>query len=381
MKELNAILEHINNLVVVLSEEGDVSYVSPSVKKILGFEPAEVMGSRWWEQTTFLEEPEKVRVLAINKFSALKERQFERQLRTSLGGSKWILWNSVEAPDGKIIGIGSDITEKKNTELRLEQNNLELQLKSSEVQESLDYAQRLQQTILPELGRYQKSFTDAFVLFQPKDTVSGDFHWIYESETDVVVAAVDCTGHGVPGAMVSIVGNGLLRNLVIKTGLIDPAEILYALDEEVQLAMTSNSTTKAKDGMDVALISINKKTKRLSFAGAFNSLFVVRNGELEELKGARYPIGFFDGIEKEFIATELQLETGDQLYLSSDGYPDQFGGERNKKFNKKKFKELLQSLGDMSMDDQQKFLEYVHCNWRQDTPQTDDILVMGLKVW
>jgi len=379
MNKLNSILERINNLIVILNTEGNASYVSPSVKHILGFDPKEVMGSNWWSKTG-LSDSEGLRETVLKRISDDKNQlQFEREVRTSLGGVKWILWSAVLSEDGSIVGIGSDITDKKNTELDLERKNAELNCKTREIVESLEYAQRLQNTILPDTEVYREAFSDAFVLFKPKDIVSGDFHWMYENDSCIVVAAVDCTGHGVPGAMMSIVGNALLRTIVVKNKVTDPSGILYAMDEELKLAMSQNGSIKAKDGMDMGVLTFNKENQTLLFSGAFSSLFSVRSDVLTEYGGARYPIGYYNDIEKQFANTELAMGKGDRLYLFSDGFQDQFGGERGKKFKKRQFKEALLSIQEMGLVEQQKYLEYILQNWKQGREQTDDILVLGLE--
>ena len=379
MNKLNSILERINNLIVILNEEGNASYVSPSVKHILGFDSRELMGSNWWLKTG-LNDMEEMRGMVLKCISSNDNQiQFEREVRTSLGGVKWILWNAVLSEDGSIVGIGSDITDKKNTELDLERKNTELNCKTREIVESLEYAQRLQSTILPDIAVYKKAFSDAFVLFKPKDIVSGDFHWIFENDFYIVMAAVDCTGHGVPGAMMSIVGNTLLRTIVIKNNITDPAHILYAMDEELKMAMSQNGTIKAKDGMDMSVVTINKQKNTLLFSGAFSSMITIRLGVLTEYSGARYPIGYYNEIEKQFRNTELDLKKGDRFYLFSDGFPDQFGGERGKKFKKRPFKEELLSIQEMGLVEQQNYLEYILQNWKQGREQTDDILVLALE--
>ena len=157
----------------------------------------------------------------------------------------------------------------------------------------------------------------------------------------------------------------------------NPAEILFALDEELQSALHTEGTA---DGMDIALAEIDLDTKKIKFSGAFRPLVLIRDGKLIEHKASKYPIGLYAGIEKKFDLHEFDLQTGDALYLFSDGYSDQFGGENDKKFNRKHFYELLLSIQDMNLTEQASFLEYAHNNWKQDEPQTDDVLVIGLKI-
>lgn len=226
----------------------------------------------------------------------------------------------------------------------------------------------------------QAAFTDAFVLFEPKDVVSGDCYFFHQKGGLVFVAAVDCTGHGVPGALMSLIANTVLNEVIVKKGLENPADILYALDEELFLTLNKKNKIATADGMDVSLAVINKETKQMRYAGAFRPALIFSGEEVIEFAGSRYPIGFYEGVEKEFICHTYDLNEGDTIYLFSDGYCDQFGGEREKKFNRKRFKELLSSIQEMNLEEQASFLSYASRNWRQEIPQVDDILVIGLKV-
>jgi PAS domain S-box-containing protein len=376
-----AILRNLNTLIVVVDPKGDVSYTSPSVQRLLGFNTRDLLGNGWWE----LPRASAAEGLVVKKqiLSALKTSDkikmpvFEREMFTSKGDKKFIVWNTNLAEDGSLVSIGYDITERKRTEFLLDEKIKQLQLKNSEMLESISYAKRIQQSILADPGGLSEYISDSFIYYQPKDIVSGDLYWYYKKDTKLYVAAVDCTGHGVPGALMSVIANGLLRNTIVKRSLRNPAEILFALDEELQSALLTQGTA---DGMDIALAEIDLENKKVKFSGAFRPLVLIREEKIIEYKASKYPIGLYGGIEKKFDLHEFDLQTGDALYLFSDGYADQFGGERNKKFNRKNFYEMLLSIQDMNMDEQGSFLEYAHNNWKQTEPQTDDILVIGLKI-
>jgi len=376
-----AILRNLNTLLVVIDPKGEVSYTSPSVQRLLGFNTSELLGNGWWNLPRasaaegFLVKQQIVSV--IEKSDKIKIPVFEREVFTAKGEKKTIIWNSNMAKDGSLVGIGYDITERKRAENLLDEKIKELQLKNSEMLESISYAQRIQQSILANQDGLSEYLTGSFIYYQPKDIISGDLYWYYKKDTKLYVAAVDCTGHGVPGALMSVIANGLLRNTIVKRNLANPAEILFALDEELQSALL---TQGAADGMDIALAEIDLENKKIKFSGAFRPLVLVRDGKIIEYKASKYPIGLYGGVEKKFDLHEFDLQTDDALYLFSDGYVDQFGGERNKKFNRKNFYEMLLSIQDMNMDEQGSFLEYAHNNWKQSEPQTDDILVIGLKI-
>ena len=376
-----AILQNLNTLIVVIDPKGEVSYTSPSVQRLLGFNTAQLLGNGWWNLPRASAEEGllvKNQILSvIEKSDQIKIPVFEREVFTAKGEKKVIVWNSNLAEDGSLVGIGYDITERKHTESLLDKKIKELQVKNSEMLESIAYAQRIQKSILANPDGLSEYVSDSFIYYQPKDIVSGDLYWYYKKENKLYVAAIDCTGHGVPGALMSVIANGLLRTTIVKRNLANPADILFALDEELQSALL---TEGAADGMDIALAEIDLDTKKLKFSGAFRPLALIRDGKLIEYKASKYPIGLYAGIEKKFDLHEFDLQTGDALYLFSDGYSDQFGGENSKKFNRKHFYELLLSIQDMNLTEQASFLEYAHNNWKQDEPQTDDVLVIGLKM-
>lgn len=386
-KVFNTIIERLNNLIVITNPEGAVEYVSPSVKTMLGFEPSELLGDGWWnctkskeDETTLLKDYIKNR-FESNEQSGFNEVSYERQLKTANGVSKWILWNMSIGPDNSVISIGSDITMRKNAEKELEEKNSFLQQQNEDIIDSIQYARKIQDAILPSVDAIAKSVADAFVLYLPKDVVSGDFYWYYKKENKIFIAAVDCTGHGVPGALMSVVGNSILKDVIVKRAIEDPSKILEALDSDVNnLMQKEDSYDVMSDGMDMTLAVIDLATNVMTFAGAMRPIWIVREGEVIDIKGDRFPIGYFYGVEKTFTNVEVQLKKDDQIYLFSDGYADQFGGEKNKKFNRKKMKELLVSINSMSGIEQKGFLDYALKNWRQEIEQTDDVLVIGLKI-
>ena len=376
-----AILQNLNTLIVVIDPNGDVSYTSPSVQRLLGFQTKQLLGNGWWELPMASAEEgllvKKQILSVIHKSDEIKIPVFEREIFTSSGEKKVLIWHSNLADDGSLVGIGYDITERKRTENLLADKIKELQVKNAEMLESIAYAQRIQQSILANPEGLSEHLSDSFIYYQPKDIVSGDLYWYYKKENKLYIAAIDCTGHGVPGALMSVIANGLLRTTIVKRNLMNPAEILWALDEELQSALLTQGTA---DGMDIALIELNLDNKEVKFSGAFRPLVLVRNGKITEFKASKYPIGLYAGIEKKFELNTFRLQTGDTLYIFSDGYADQFGGERNKKFNRRNFYEMLLSIQEMNLSEQGSFLEYAHHNWKQDEPQTDDILVMGLRI-
>tara|TARA_B100000508_G_scaffold133539_1_gene123485 strand:- start:132 stop:1919 length:1788 start_codon:yes stop_codon:yes gene_type:complete len=251
-----------------------------------------------------------------------------------------------------------------------------------QVTDSIKYAQKIQEAILPPENHVRRLLPDSFILYRPKDIVSGDFYWLGEANDKVFFAAVDCTGHGVPGAFMSIVGYNQLKQAIITTGGSNPAQILDHLNQGVSETLhqkEENSTSK--DGMDIAICSLNPKTLELEYAGAFNPLYLLRNNEIVETKGNKFPIGsFLDGETPNFTNHKIQLEKGDQIYIFSDGYADQFGGPRGKKFMYKRFRELLIANSRKDLTIQKDLLKEALFDWMKNEEQVDDILVIGVRV-
>lgn len=269
--------------------------------------------------------------------------------------------------------------------------------KNKDITDSIEYAKRLQEAFLPSPVEIKRSFADAFVLFKPKDIVSGDFFWFESNGPMRVIVAADCTGHGVPGAMMSMVGNNLLNQIVNDAQVTSPSEALSQLDIKLQQAL-QKSEGSAQDGMDIAMCAFNVENGILDYCGANNPLYVIRsnanplmvNGEpskprmtegdmhFYEVKATRQPIGAY--AEKiPFELNTINVEKGDAFYIFSDGYADQFGGPRGKKFRYKQFRELLMEYFDKPMDEQLTILDEKFKQWQGGMEQVDDICVIGIK--
>lgn len=282
--------------------------------------------------------------------------------------------------EGKIAQRTAEVVQQK-AEIELQAQKLEVLYK--QVTDSIRYAKRIQEAILPPDNFVKKLLPDSFVLYKPKDIVSGDFFWMEQVNGKTFFAAVDCTGHGVPGAFMSIVGHNLLKQIMSKSQLLQPSLILDELSKGVRetLHQRSFDESSAKDGMDITFCSFDKKTNELEFAAAFNPLYLVRNGELFEVKGNKFSVGIY--IEKEmqkFTNHKLKTRKGDVIYIFSDGYADQFGGPKGKKFMDKQFRELLLKIHSKPMPEQKRILNQTIEHWRGGEDQVDDILVMGMRI-
>lgn len=250
----------------------------------------------------------------------------------------------------------------------------ELAEKNKDITDSIQYAKRIQFAVLPD----EIPFKETFILLKPKDIVSGDFYWIHRHDDLEFIAAVDCTGHGVPGAFMSIIGINMFNKIVKENHIYQPSKILDALNRELLLSLPSQEGEVIQDGMDLALVCYNKSTNELQFAGAFNPLYLIKNGELEEIKADRFSIGRTSlEMENHFTNHTIQMQSGDIMYLFSDGYADQFGGEEGKKFKYKTLKDLLVSIQSTPMVEQKEILNTTIENWKGDLEQIDDILLIG----
>ncbi len=250
----------------------------------------------------------------------------------------------------------------------------------TDVTASIRYAKRLQDSILPPEKFIKKLFPSSFVFFKPKDIVSGDFYWIGQQKDEYMFAAVDCTGHGVPGAFMSLVGANGLDSAFSSNKTPLPGLMLDDLNKYANNSLNKSIDDSIRDGMDITLCSLNFKKMKLKFAGANNPLYLIRDGELEVFKTNKFAIGSFSEGEHNYETFELDLKKGDKIYAFSDGYPDQFGGERGKKFMYKKFKELLVDTMKESMEDQKRKLEDRLFEWMGSYEQVDDIVIFGVEI-
>jgi serine phosphatase RsbU (regulator of sigma subunit)/HAMP domain-containing protein len=248
------------------------------------------------------------------------------------------------------------------------------------VTDSIRYAKRLQESILPPDRRMKELLPDSFVYYRPKDIVSGDFYWIEKVEEKVIFAAVDCTGHGVPGAFMSLIGHNGLNQAVKERGRSRPSEVLKDLNKIAFEALHKDREQYlVRDGMDMALCALDPARRVLEYAGANCPLYIVRNAEVLSFQPDKNAIGSFDLNGKSFTDHRIQLEAGDMVYIFSDGYADQFGGEKGKKFLYRRFRELLLSISSRPVDEQRKALQEAFNEWRGAHEQVDDILVMGMR--
>ncbi|MFN6037250.1 MAG: PP2C family protein-serine/threonine phosphatase, partial [Bacteroidota bacterium] len=223
---------------------------------------------------------------------------------------------------------------------------------------------------------------NSFILYRPKDIVSGDFYWLDEKDGKVFFAAVDCTGHGVPGAFMSIVGYNLLKEIIVKPAVSTPSQVMQKMKTGVSKTLHhGQSEDNAKDGMDMTMCAIDFNNMYLNFSGAYNPMYLIREGQLTQYDGDSFPVGLMEGMEdKQFTDHRVELKKNDMVYIFSDGYADQFGGPKGKKFMISKFRNLLISASAMPIELQKDYLLKTIEEWRGDLEQVDDILVIGVRI-
>jgi serine phosphatase RsbU (regulator of sigma subunit) len=292
-----------------------------------------------------------------------------------------VLYNRNQVKQKANIALADKNKSIEEQKEQIQFQHAQLEHKNKEITDSINYAKNLQLAILPPDNQVKRLLPDSFILYKPKDIVSGDFYWVEEWGDSILVAAADCTGHGVPGAFMSIVGNNLLQQAVNVFGLTKPSLILNNVNKNIsRMLHQSEETSSVKDGMDIALISIEKGTRKLEYAGAFNPLWIIRNGEIVEVAPDKHPVGaFLDEELKQFTNHELELQKGDAIYIFTDGYADQFGGPKGKKFKYSQLKDILLKNNHLAMTAQKELLSTQIENWKGNLEQIDDILIIGIK--
>jgi len=269
---------------------------------------------------------------------------------------------------------------RKNLEEKVKERTVELEMKNKAITTSIHYARRIQNAILPSGELFENYFSDYFILNKPKEVVSGDFYWVNQVGGKLIFTIADCTGHGVPGAFMSILGIMLLEQITGMNQVTEADEILNLLRDRVKTALHRNgSRDEIKDGLDLALCVYDMKKQKLQFSGAFNPVFFIRDGSISKIDADQMPIGPYLDPEVPFKREEIEVHPGDLFYLFTDGYLDQFGGKGRKKFNTTRFRELLLRIYPEKMSEQRKILDETITNWQGTTEQIDDITVMGIR--
>jgi phosphoserine phosphatase RsbU/P len=314
---------------------------------------------------------ERVEEVGENEFTTLAE-QFNRMV-DRLEAS----YNELYQQNEEITAQRDEIEKQRN--VALEQKEV-IEEQKQEIVDSINYAQKIQQAILPSDAALEAVMPEHFVLFKPRDIVSGDFYWMKQVKDFVFFVAADCTGHGVPGAFMSMLGISFLNEIVSKGRVDNSGDILNAMRNKIKTSLHQvGAKNEQKDGMDLVLAVFDFKNKKVQYSGAYNSLIVVRDNELIEYKGDKQPIAIHI-VEKDFTTHNIDLQTNDSVYMFSDGYADQIGGPKNRKFMVKNLKRMLVEINDKPMLEQKKFLDETIEDWMKDDSQVDDIVMFGAKI-
>lgn len=385
-------LESAPDAIVIVDCSGKIQFINFQTEKLFGFSRDEIIGK---EIEVLI--PAKYKHTHINHRNGFAAEPTARAMGKGMelfglhkDGKEFpvaISISKLETDDGTLISATiRDVSYEKGIEKALieakekaEKTYSILEKKNEEITQSIEYALKIQTAILPSKKIVKKYLENSFILYKPKDIVAGDFYWMETVEDLVLFAACDCTGHGVPGAMVSVICYSALNRAVREFGLSQPAAILNKTTEIV-IENFSKSEEEIKDGMDISLCAYNPKTKMLEWAGANNALWLVRNGELIETKPDKQSIGLNEN-NKPFTNHVLKLNAADAIYLFTDGFADQFGGEiGEKKLTRKRFRNLILSVQNMTMSAQGTALDNFIIEYKRELEQIDDILIIGMKV-
>jgi transcriptional regulator with GAF, ATPase, and Fis domain len=315
----------------------------------------------------------KIGVLTVQSFSKHAYSEFHVNILKNLALSIAIALDNA--------GLYENLEEKvKERTTEVIKQKAIIEEKNKDITDSIKYAKKIQQAIAPNIDEFNKNFTDSFILYKPKDIVSGDFYWFEHFADTTVFAAADCTGHGVPGAFMSLICSDIMYKVVNDQKITSPADALKLIDEKLVQLIRKSSESSANDGMDIALCSYSKNDNILNYAGAHRPILIIRNGEILEYRPNKFSIGGHSTEGKHFDLNQIQVYPGDQIYLVTDGYADQFGGDKGKKFKFKNLKDLILSVSDKPMFEQKLIIDETFESWKGGLEQVDDVCLIGVKI-
>ncbi len=376
--QMQSLSENSPDLICRINTKGKFYYVNPVIEKLTG-KPHSDFNQKFLQETELnqgvVKDWENIIQTVINE-----QEKINREMNfPTAEGLKVMSVNAIpefgeNSTLESILLVSSDITERKQAEV-------EIQTKNKKITESINYAQRIQKAILPDNSVINKYLPQSFILYKAKDVVSGDFPWFMKIDKFIYIAAVDCTGHGVPGALLSLIGYFILNDVVNSGKYKTTGEILDALDRGVTQTLRQDvEGSETKDGMDIAFVKINTETNEVEYSGAHRPLFAIKGGEFLEFKGDKFPIG--GGIyrnQTNFVTHKVKLNLGDSIYFCSDGYPDQFGGPENRKLSPARIRNLINENPNTPMDQMNANFDKLFEDWKFGTKQTDDVLLIGIK--
>jgi len=378
LEKLSIVARETDNAIKIMNPTGKVLWINEGFTKMYGYTLEEIQMTKNINLFGFNVKAN-VNELVNVWFGDKQPITYETQQKRKDGQDLWVQTTLNPILDGedkieKMIAIDTDITKIKKAEE-------EIMLKNLDITSSISYAKRIQEAMISPFSTLTDHYPNSFCFYQPKSIVSGDFYWISFQHERLIVVCADSTGHGVPGAFMSLIGISFLNKIVNEKGFITPSIILNRLRMNIINHLhQGENVLVADDGMDISVISIDKKNHQLEYAGAMNPIYILRKQEFIELKADRMPVGFFDNETKPFSGITLQLEPNDQIFMFTDGYYDQFGGEAGEKMKMVIFKNLLSQCYLKNADEQKEIIEGEFNKWKGDQPQIDDILIMGITI-
>ncbi|MGD9991926.1 MAG: SpoIIE family protein phosphatase [Salinivirgaceae bacterium] len=378
LEKLSLIARQTDNGIRIMNEVGRITWVNEGYVKMHGYTLEELQEIGRFD---LLGEEANINIQQLVSvwYGDKKPISFESLVKNKWGNEMWVQTTLTPILDEnqkieKMIAIESDITRIKKAEQEIRTKNLDITA-------SISYAKRIQEAMMTPFSVLSTVYPDSFCFYQPKSIVSGDFYWMTNKHDRLIVACADSTGHGVPGAFMSLIGMSFLNKIVNEKGFVSPAIILNRLRMNIISHLhQTNGENLAGDGMDISVISIDLKNNYLEFAGAMNPVIILRNKDLIELKADRMPVGFFDNEDRPFSSTSLNLQANDQIYLFTDGYYDQFGGKNGSKMKSQRFRDILLRCAFKSSEEQKTIIEDSFNAWKGEYPQVDDVLLMGIHI-
>jgi len=404
------LVENLVDVIYSVNSESIITYLSPSFNNLYGFNAEDFIGKHFHDLFYFEDAPETELYFFLLMQGNETQKPIEFRTIHESGKPFWVrnLSRTIVKNDDIVgfHGVISDISERKVAELKLRSamtelltKNRQITIQQNEITASIKYARRIQYAMLPKMEVFTKAFPNSFVLFLPRDIVSGDFYWYREVKKNnkkfKIVALADCTGHGVPGAFMSVLGISLLNEIVNKNSNLQASSILEELRSKVKRALRqTGKDNEAQDGMDIAICIFDENNRKIQYSGANTPILIIRknkafvmesdemlpsNYEIIELKANKNPIGIYR-METPFLQQDFDLQENDTIYMFTDGFPDQVGGNMSKKFRTKNLRKLLMDIYPLNLEEQNNILEASFNKWKGSMEQIDDILVMGIKV-
>ncbi len=378
---MQSLSENSPDMIIRISMGGKLVYVNPKVADFIGLPAADLVKNR----VSDLNIDERFREYMLESLKQIRaeEKQIISEVEVQAGEHTLIMEIKAipELNEDKdlesVLFVAHDMTEFKKIEQEIKEKN-------KKISDSINYAQRIQTAILPDTNILQEFFPRSFIFYRPKDVVSGDFPWMFKKDNFFYIAAVDCTGHGVPGALLSFIGYFLMNNIVNANDSVTAAELLDSLHLDVRRTLRQDQEgSNGRDGMDLALVKIDLESNELQFAGAHNPLYYLSDGELSVYKGSRKGIGgkpLARKVEKDFENNIVQYKKGDQFFIFSDGLPDQVGGPKGRKYQSKRIREALQAEPNQTMAHFERHFSNDFYDWMGECKQVDDVLLIGIEL-